>query len=66
MTQDLAMHFIDRTQGEMRPVCGAWHDRVNWTTLPGITTCPACARLLRLRRPESQSSADAPGVIPRG
>ncbi len=48
------IHFVDvaRVRSELRPLCGAWHDDVTWTTLRAVVTCPACARLLREPRPE--------------
>ncbi len=36
------IHFVDvaRVRGELRPLCGAWHDHVTWTTLRTVMTCP--------------------------
>lgn len=43
------IHFVDvaRIGTELRPVCGAWSDDVTWTTVAGVVTCTACARLRR-------------------
>jgi hypothetical protein len=43
------VHFVDlaRVKDELRPLCGAWHEDVTWTTLRTAMTCPACVRLLR-------------------
>ena len=53
-TKPAPIHFVDvsRLGTELRPVCGAWHDLVTWTTLREAMTCPACARLLRIPHPE--------------
>ncbi len=59
------IHFVDvgSIGTELRPVCGAWGEHVTWTTLRSVMTCPACARLLRVARPErraGQAAADKP------
>jgi hypothetical protein len=58
------IHFIDRTWHDMRPICGAWHDGVNWTTVRRVVTCPACARLLRAQQREAIDQEPAPIASP--
>jgi hypothetical protein len=49
--QSSVIHFVDVTkiETELRPVCGAWSELVTWTTVPGVTTCPACMASLGKR-----------------
>jgi len=53
------IHFVDveRLGAELRPICGAWSENVTWTTVRSVMTCPACARLLRVARPERRPAA---------
>lgn len=55
------IHFVDYAKIglELRPVCGAWSDDITWTTLGHAMTCPACARLARVAKPERRSAACA-------
>jgi hypothetical protein len=60
------IHYVDaaRIDTELRPICGAWHDRVTWTTVRALMTCPACARLSRVAQPERRpSGAPARAVV---
>ena len=61
------IHFVDaaRIGTELRPVCGAWHDAVTWTTVRTLMTCPACARLLREAHPERRRDLPAGQAVRR-
>ncbi len=53
------IHFVDPAgiRDELRPLCGAWSEDVSWTTVRAAASCPACARLMRVRSPERGTSA---------
>lgn len=40
-------HFPYIEAGRVKPVCGAVHAHVDWTTAPDKVTCPRCRVLLR-------------------
>lgn len=41
------IHLVDAAHAcqDLRPICGASGDDLNWTTLRNVHTCPDCARL---------------------
>ncbi len=53
------IHFVGPAGigGELRPLCGAWSEDISWTTVRAAASCPACARLMRIRNPERRSPA---------
>lgn len=42
-------HFVERDGPVVTPLCRHWEGGSNWTTFPGIASCPHCrARLAEL------------------
>jgi hypothetical protein len=42
-------HFVEREGPVVTPLCLHWEGGSNWTTFPGIASCPDCrARLAEL------------------
>ena len=54
MTPNASIHLAVRSTSELRLVCGAWNDGINWTTVPSAVTCPECACLARAPRTEGR------------
>jgi hypothetical protein len=41
------IHFLLAKSANAEPACGDWSGTVNWTTAPGLVTCPKCIRRVR-------------------
>jgi hypothetical protein len=68
MMDDDAIHLarIDSPIDAFRSICGAWRRARNWTTIPGLVTCPAClARLAESAARSSTPSAAGDGAPSR-
>jgi hypothetical protein len=62
------IHLADAATSELRSVCGAGHQQVNWTTVLAVVTCPACARLMggAQRRRRASAAVRRPATTPPG